>query len=171
MPTSPTNPLILCYDGSEDAKHAIERAGALFPGGHALVLTVWQTIAGLGSFAWSGATATMVNFVELDRAAAEDGGRIAEQGVRIARDAGLEAEPVAVKATGPVWEEIVETGDHHQASVIVMASRGLTGLRSILLGSVSSAVVHHAHQPTLVIHRDSDDREQAAGDAATELAA
>jgi nucleotide-binding universal stress UspA family protein len=39
-----------------------------------------------------------------------------------------------------------------------MGSRGLTGVRSMLLGSVSSAVVHHADLPTLVIHRSSDDR-------------
>ncbi|MEJ7784999.1 MAG: universal stress protein [Solirubrobacteraceae bacterium] len=36
-----------------------------------------------------------------------------------------------------------------------MGSRGLTGVRSMLLGSVSSAVVHHADRPTLVIHRRS----------------
>ena len=34
-----------------------------------------------------------------------------------------------------------------------MGSRGLTGLRSMLLGSVSSAVVHHADRPTLVIRQ------------------
>jgi nucleotide-binding universal stress UspA family protein len=34
-----------------------------------------------------------------------------------------------------------------------MGSRGLTGLRSLLLGSVSSAVVHHTARPTLVIPR------------------
>jgi nucleotide-binding universal stress UspA family protein len=33
-----------------------------------------------------------------------------------------------------------------------MGSRGLTGVRSMLLGSVSSAVVHHADRPTLVVH-------------------
>lgn len=92
MATVPADPLILCYDGSEDAKHAIERAGSFFSGRDALVLTVWQPTSGLGSFAWSGATASMVNFVELDRAAAEDGGRIAAEGVGIARDAGLEAD-------------------------------------------------------------------------------
>jgi hypothetical protein len=76
-----------------DARYAIERAGALLAGTHALVRTVWQPTAGLGSFVWSGATASMVNFAELDRAAAEDGGNVAREGVRIAQKAGLEAEP------------------------------------------------------------------------------
>lgn len=80
------------YDGSEDAKHAIERAGSLFSGRHALILTIWQPTAGLGSFAWAGATARVVNFFEFDRAAGEEGGEIAEQGLRIAREAGLQAE-------------------------------------------------------------------------------
>ena len=99
----------------------------------------------------------MVNFVELDRAAAEDGSRIAHEGVRIAQQAGLEAEPIAVKATGPVWKTILEVADGRRVSTIVMGSRGLTGVRSMLLGSVSSAVVHHAERPTLVVHRSSDD--------------
>jgi nucleotide-binding universal stress UspA family protein len=150
-------PLLICYDGSEDAKHAIEKAGALLAARPALVVTVWQPTAALDSFAWSGTTAGMVNFVELDRAAAEGGGRVADEGVRIAQDAGLEAEPVAIKATGPVWKTIVETADRKNAAAIVMGSRGLTGVRSMLLGSVSSAVVHHADRPTLVMHRSSDD--------------
>lgn len=143
-------PLLLCYDGSEDAMHAIQRAGVLFAGRRALVVTVWQPTAGPGSVAWSGATASTVNFFELDRAAAEDGGRIASDGVRVAREAGLEAEPVAVEAVGPVWKTIVEFADRHDAATIVMGSRGLTGIRSMLLGSVSSAVVDHADRPTLV---------------------
>ena len=144
-------PLLICYDGSEDARHAIEQAGHLLDGRHALVLTVWQPAAGLGSFAWSGATATMVNFAELDRAAAEDGGRVADEGVRIAQAAGLRADPVTVEATGPVWKTILDIADRRNAAMIVMGSRGLTGVRSMLLGSVSSAVVNHADRPTLVI--------------------
>jgi nucleotide-binding universal stress UspA family protein len=153
----PDGPLLICYDGSEDAKLAIESAAGLLAAKPALVLTVWQPTAALGSFAWSGATANMVNFVELDRAGAEDACRVAIDGVRIAQEAGLEAEPCAIKATGPVWKTIVETADRHDAAAIVMGSRGLTGVRSMLLGSVSSAVVHHADRPTLVIHRPSDD--------------
>jgi nucleotide-binding universal stress UspA family protein len=157
MTTGPDGPLLICYDGSEDAKYAVERAGELLRNRPALVLTVWQPVAGLGSFAWSGATTSMVDFVELDRAAAEDAGRVAAEGVRIANEAGLEAEPVAVEATGPVWEPILEIADQQEAAAIVMGSRGLTGVRSILLGSISRAVVHHTDRPTLVVHRPSDD--------------
>jgi nucleotide-binding universal stress UspA family protein len=157
MPTGPDGPLVLCYDGSEDAKYAIQSGSSLLRSRRALVVTVWQPTAVLGSFAWSGATAGMVDYVELDRAAAEDGGRVANEGVRIAQEAGLEAQAVAVKASGPVWKTILEIADGCDAATIVMGSRGLTGVRSILLGSVSSAVVHHADRPTLVIHRAGDD--------------
>jgi nucleotide-binding universal stress UspA family protein len=152
-------PLLVCYDGSDDAKYAIETAATLFPGGHALVVSVWQRLAGLDSIAWAGEPAGMINSVdsvELDRVAAEQGSRLAEQGARIAHEAGLDAEPLAVEAFGPIWKTIVEAGAARDASAIVIGSRGLTGLRAMLLGSVSSAVVHHAGRPTLVIHRPAD---------------
>lgn len=148
---SRAHPLLLCYDGSEDAKRAILHAGALFSGGEALVLTVWRSTTSLGSVGWSGAT-VMPNFAELDDAAFEAGATRAAEGVSLARQAGLQAEPLTIEADGPVWEAIVETADRRQAAVIVLGSRGLTSLRSILLGSVSATVVHQAHRPTLVIH-------------------
>jgi nucleotide-binding universal stress UspA family protein len=145
--------LLICYDGSDDAKHAIKHAAGLLVARPALVLTVWQPTAALGGFSWGGEAAGMVDFVQLDRAGADDAGRIAEEGVDLARDAGLEAESLAIKASGPVWKTIVDAADARDAAAIVMGSRGLTGVRSMLLGSVSSAVVHHADRPTLVVHR------------------
>jgi len=151
-------PLLLCYDGSDDAAHAIERAGALFTGRPALVVTVWQATALPSSLGISGEPAGMVDFVKLDRAAAEDGGGVARAGVRIAQEAGLDAEPLAVEAAGPIWKTIVEIADRHDAAAIVMGSRGLKGLRSMLMGSVSSAVVHHADRPALIIRRPQPGR-------------
>jgi nucleotide-binding universal stress UspA family protein len=149
---SADGPLILCYDGSVDAAHAIERAGALFAGRSALVVTVWQQpLAGLGGIAWSGEAPSMLDVGELDREAAENGGRVAADGVRVAERAGLSAESLAVKATGPVWKMILGVAERNDAAAIVMGSRGFTGLRSMLLGSVSSAVVGHADRPTLVM--------------------
>jgi nucleotide-binding universal stress UspA family protein len=149
-------PLLVCYDGSDDAAYALETAATLFPGAHALVVSIWQHVAGLDTIAWAGEPAGMVTSGELDRAAAEHGSRLAQQGARIAHRAGLDAEPLAVEAIGPVWKTIVEAGSAHDACAIVIGSRGLTGLRALLLGSVSSAVVHHAGRPTLVMHRPAD---------------
>ena len=147
--------LLICYDGSAHAKHAIRHAARLLSAKDALVVTVWQPSAILGGLAWAG-EASMVNMVDLDRAVAEDAGRVADEGVRIALEAGLAAEPMAVEAEGPVWKIVTETADRNNAAVIVMGSRGLTGLRSMLLGSVSSAVVHHADRPVLVVHIPGD---------------
>jgi hypothetical protein len=54
---------------------------------------------------------------------------------------------------------------HDFAAAIVLGSRGLTGVRSMLLGSVPRAVVQHADRATLVIHRRND--EHAAPDQPT----
>lgn len=144
-------PLLLCYDGSDNAQHAARRAGDLFGGHSALVLTVWQRTIVMGDFGWSGAGAPMLDYAEFDRVSAEAARRRAEEGVGLARDAGLNAQPLAVEATGPVWKTVIETADEQDAAVIVMGSRGLSGVASVLLGSVSSHVVHHANRPSLVI--------------------
>ena len=155
--SSADGPLLLCYDGSDDAKHAIERAGELFAGRDALVVSVRQPIPALDTVAVLGATGGMVNVVEVERATTETDGHVADEGVRIAQEAGLDAEPVTVRSTRSVWETIVGVADRHDAATIVMGSRGLTGLRSMVLGSVSSAVVRHADRPTLIIPRPVSD--------------
>ena len=155
--STPEDTLLLCYDRSEDAKRAIESAGSLFETRRALVLSVWQPVADVGLVPWYGETASMVDFAELDRKAAEAGARVAANGVRIAQAAGFEAEPLAVKATQPVWKTILDVADTHQAAAIVMGSRGLSGVRSLLLGSVSNAVIHHTTRPTLVVRPSTDE--------------
>ncbi len=148
MATSADGPLLLCFDGSDCARQAIAHAGELFPGRAALVATVWQPAAALGTFAWS---VTMGPVEELDRMSASAGDETAGEGLAAARDAGFRAESVAVDAKGPVWKTIVELARTHDAAVIVMGSRGLSGAESMLLGSVSSRVLHHADRPVLVI--------------------
>jgi nucleotide-binding universal stress UspA family protein len=152
--TSAAGPLLLCYDGSADAVRAIERAGALFTGSGAVVATVWERHAGFEAGAWLDevGTSTVDNHY-LDRRQAEHAAGVAADGVRVAQEAGLQAAPVSVEATGPVWQAILELADRLDAATIVMGSRGLTGLRSMLHGSVSSAVLEHAERPTLIIRR------------------
>lgn len=150
--------VLLCYDGSAGARHAIRCAGQLFGGREALVVSVWQPTPVPSSLGFAGEAAGLASFVELDRAAAEDGARVAAEGARLANEAGLRAEPFAVEAAGPVWKLIVDIAGCENAATIVMGSRGLTGLRAMLLGSVSSAVVHHADRPTLIIREPAPTR-------------
>jgi hypothetical protein len=37
--------ILLCYDGSEDAQAATDRAARLFPGASVTVLAVWEPIS------------------------------------------------------------------------------------------------------------------------------
>jgi nucleotide-binding universal stress UspA family protein len=54
--------------------------------------------------------------------------------------------------TGVAWTQIVETAKTRHADLIVIGTRGLTGLKHVLMGSTAERVVRHAHCPVLVVH-------------------
>jgi len=55
---------------------------------------------------------------------------------------------------GRADEEIVVLAEELGADLIVIGSRGLGGLRRVLVGSVSDSVVRHAHCPVLVARKE-----------------
>jgi nucleotide-binding universal stress UspA family protein len=69
----------------------------------------------------------------------------------------IEESGVSVKEThlreGRADEEIVEVAEEIGAGLIVMGSRGYGRLRRALLGSVSDAVVRHAHCPVTIVRK------------------
>jgi nucleotide-binding universal stress UspA family protein len=140
MPDLENQPILLCYDGSDDAFRAIELAGSLFPGRRAIVLSVWEKYGVLSG----------VPRVDDDlmQQATE---QMAADGAERAQAAGFVAAPVAVEAEHGVASAIIAAADEHDACLIVMGTRGNTGIRSLLLGSVSHSVAHHAHRPLLIV--------------------
>jgi len=52
-------------------------------------------------------------------------------------------------------EEIVGLADEIEAGLVVMGSRGMGGLKRLLMGSVSDSVVRHAHCPVLVVRKQA----------------
>ena len=57
---------------------------------------------------------------------------------------------VLIKYTSVV-KEIVEYAEDNKVDMIVIGSRGVTGLKKILLGSVAIGVVTYSHCPVLVV--------------------
>lgn len=53
---------------------------------------------------------------------------------------------------GPVWNLIVEAADQQGANLIVIGSRGRSGIAHILLGSVAAAVAQHSKRSVLIVH-------------------
>jgi nucleotide-binding universal stress UspA family protein len=76
--------------------------------------------------------------------------RIACRGAAIARSAGFEAEPSGELASA-TWEGIVDVADELDAAVIVIGSRGLTGMKKIFDASVSRQIAEHAGRPVLIV--------------------
>lgn len=64
--------------------------------------------------------------------------------------AGLKCSIVAEHAK-TVWEGILEAARRNDVAYIVMASRGLGSLGSLLLGSETQKVLHSADRPVLVV--------------------
>jgi nucleotide-binding universal stress UspA family protein len=147
----PNGPIVIAYDGSVNARHAVERAGELFAGRPALVLHAWQPIE-LAAIRRGviGMSATAAES-EADAGAQALAEQVAAEGAELARGWGLRAEARTAEAVDPVWDTIIRAADEAGASLIVLGSRGLRGLRSLMLGSVSHQVVHNAHQAVLII--------------------
>jgi nucleotide-binding universal stress UspA family protein len=60
-------------------------------------------------------------------------------------------------ATGNAADQIVAYAQDQGAGLIVMGSRGLGGIRRALMGSVSDAVVRHAHCPVMIVRPEKAD--------------
>jgi nucleotide-binding universal stress UspA family protein len=148
MGASETHPILLCYDGSPGALHAIETAGAMFPGREAVVLHVWSPVALIASRYGGAISMSTYDDTELRKAAME----LAERGANAAAAAGLADTAEAIEATyAGTAHDILEVADQRDAALIVLGARGLSTFKSLVLGSVSHAVVQHAHRPVLVV--------------------
>jgi len=147
-------PILICYDGSLDARRGIETAATLFGTRRAVVLDVGPPLTGAESVAAVASVVPGNAFEELNTAAA---GEVAGQGAEIARSSGLDAEARTALAA-PTWEGIVDVADELDAAVIVIGSRGLSGLKEILEGSLSHELAEHAGRPVLVVPPPHDSR-------------
>lgn len=143
-----SGPALIAYDGSSSAEHAIRAAAERLRSDAAVVLTVWETIVFAGPMGFANP------YVDpgVERAHAEHAAELAQRGAVLARDAGFaSAESRAEHAAGAAWATILDVAREIDASAIVLGARGLSPVKSALLGSVSHAVAQHADRPVLIV--------------------
>ncbi len=134
---------------------------------HTIVVGVDGSAEGQRALAWAldeaalrGMKLTLVNGIDLGMAGADPygGGYVLEQLQDAGRLALDEAEAIAA-ARGVETERRLETGSpsyalieaSKDAALLVVGCRGHGGFTGMLLGSVSTACVHHAHCPVVVV--------------------
>ena len=145
--------VLIGYDGSDFAKAAVKRAGEeLGSGRQAVIATVFEPLDRVPFFAVAGMSVESDTVSQLYESAAAAAGKIAEEGAALAREAGFEAETAVVEGN-PVWNRLVELGEERDADLIVIGSRGLSGVKHALLGSVAAAVAQHSKRSVLIVHR------------------
>ncbi len=154
--------ILIAYDGSPDARAAIQRAGALVKGHPATVLSVWERFQDVLARSGAGMPIGAVDYDELDRASEKQARERAEEGAQLARNAGLDAQAQVCVRWGSIADAILGQADDLDAEAIVLGTRGLTGLKSLFLGSVSHAVAQHANRPVIVVPSEELAEQRAA---------
>lgn len=149
--------ILLPADGSEGALHAAAFAGNMARafGAHVTVLIVHDldvyALHAEGLVAWPGISG--LSAISRDEIESQVTERVSQPVFEKTLDAlGKLAEPAAChEMWGQIAESICDYAVSEHADLIVMGSRGRSAFASLLLGSTSLQVLHHAEVPVTVV--------------------
>jgi nucleotide-binding universal stress UspA family protein len=161
-----SGPVVIGFDGTPAAEHAIREGGPLLAGRKAVVMVVWKQGLGFELVALPAseigmppAPVDIQTALEIDRellAAAESQ---AQRGVEIAREAGLDAEPLVV-ADDPdtsVHETIVRVAEERESAAILIGAHGHGPITELLVGATTRGVLRQANAPVVVVRHAASD--------------
>jgi nucleotide-binding universal stress UspA family protein len=139
--------ILVTVDGSSASQKAIEKAVGIAKAFNSAVTIV----SVIDSYAFSGVS---VDFAygqpEYQQAASAESKASIAAAQQQFDAAGIGAESVVVDGQA-IFRGILETAASTHADLIVMGSHGRKGLEKLVLGSVASQVLSHAHVPVLIV--------------------
>jgi nucleotide-binding universal stress UspA family protein len=139
--------ILVAIDGSEAATQAVAVAVEL-AAEHAAELVFVHVAPALDVIPWSGFGSTVAAFPhELTHS---DVGPL-EAAAAVAAEHDVPATSRLVRSNTPV-EEIVAQAESVDADLIIVGSRGHGAVASVLLGSVSRALLDQTRRPLLIVH-------------------
>ena len=140
---------VVCVDGSEYSKYALDYVLDLLnkEKWELIILHVIPTLEefGVESVAPPSLVAELLNQLR------ENAKKITEEAKRKAEEAGFKVK-IVIKE-GHVGKTIVRAAEEIDADLIALGTRGLSGIKALILGSVARYVSNHAHCPVLVVRK------------------
>lgn len=150
METEQFERILVAVDGSENATRAARVAIALAKkfGAELIVCHVVPTPAFSGQAVFTVPGDTMRGYYE---AARTEGKRIVGEVVKLAEANGVKASSTIRENVFSVVECIVKLAEDMNIDLIVTGTRGLSGFKKLLVGSVSSGVVNRSKSSVLLV--------------------
>jgi nucleotide-binding universal stress UspA family protein len=133
--------IVVGFDGSDQARKALERAADI-AGGATVAVVCSADVSRLMRDPAGGVSPIEPADAEARAAALAEARRYLE---------GRNVEGVYVEGTGHPADVIVQEAEESGADLIVVGTRGLNAAKRLVLGSVSTTVVHHAPCDVLVV--------------------
>jgi len=140
--------ILVPIDGSESSKKAIEMAGQISRNMKSKILLLHVIEINMP-------TALQVEYSYVQYSYTDDELKnlkdISQKILDGAKEmlAGIEVDTMNI--VGYPVDEILRISEEENADMIIMATRGMTGIKKYLMGSVTNNVVHHSKKPVLVI--------------------
>ncbi len=141
--------IVVAFDGSPDSVRAVETGCILaqkFQSELVLVNVYTLPVYGLAS----PLPGTLPNFDVLEDAAKEKARKTLQGGMAVASKRGVKCRAELLEAPS-VLQALVEFTDKEKPDLIVAGTRGMTGFKKMIVGSVSSGLVSHSKFPVLVV--------------------
>lgn len=141
--------ILVCTDGSEHSQKALEKAVVIAEGCNVedvAIIHVYDEKVNLSALPWGEGSAPTQKDMEKFREVLEEN---KNEAMKVLQEAQKYFEEKNIKARtilkeGHAADTIVKTASDEGFDIIVIGSRGRSGLQKVFLGSVSSAVVQES---------------------------
>ncbi len=141
--------ILALVDGSEPSTRALQAALEIAAGYGSKLITL--SVITAPAFLPVGTGGSPTDLSAYYEEGTQDAKRAVDEAMKLAAAAGVSSRGEVIEASGSTVETIVDFAGREKVDLIVMGTRGLGGLKKLVLGSVSSGVVAHAPCSVLIV--------------------